>query len=397
MNNSFIPDDPIASDLDTIKRKIQDLKDSYESALLEERQGFVEEKDFLLMKLFRTQEELQQKLIENERVKRELRSSREYLQGLIVTSPLYLTICGLTVLQVEKHKDRLVLQWRVTDLYVGERHFSELRFKTVLNNGDTGLVIQRSPADDFQGPFIRWPSVFKDSDEIPFFTKSGLVNSAENMSFTSLGPTDWKTLQELVKTLIRYLSNPTKGLLHKNIRTSLLTGFLDLQRKLENWPAILRYDSISLERVVEQPPYRALEICLVNVTQGNEIWPSLTYYLASVDNASGEFGRHPRIEFQEKASNFFDSWFVESDDARGPRLEIRFSLPDDMDIPVWSKLVGLDQVRVISLISTLSLQLGELRHTDSRIFWTDWVKLSENIRRIVVNRVIESTVQRKLK
>lgn len=394
MNTHPSSNGSIDADLDHIKTKISDLKFTYKKNLCDQNVIFLEEKKFLLKQLFRTQEELQRHVIENERIKEELEGSRGYLQRLIISSPYYLTMCGLKITQ-EKHKNHQILQWSVSDLYLGERYFPALNFKTVLTDGTAGIIIQRLPSSTDQGPLVRWPNAYRDADEIAFIPAPGPIHIGENTSLASLGPSDWATLQELVVVLIRYLSNTAKNILQKKIRTQLLSGLISLQRKLQSWPAILRYDSICLERVVDQTPYRALEICLVNVSQGEKTWPSLTYYLASMDVEEKGFGRNPRIEFQEKARGFFENWFVETDDVRGRRLEIRFSLPDDMDIPVWGQLSEIDQIRVVSLISTLSLQLDELRHTDTRIEWGDWLVISENIRTIIVNRVLEARVRRK--
>lgn len=125
---------------------------------------------------------------------------------------------------------------------------------------------------------------------------------------------------------------------------------------------------------------------MTNIKFESRTIPQFNYRLSSVNSNSERFGQHPRLEFHEDAKGLFDNWFIESEDDRGPRLELRFSMPDLMDIGVWRRLSPNDQLLIAATISKLPEKISELlggRDGDSDR--SDWIHIAEMLKRTLRN------------
>jgi len=84
------------------------------------------------------------------------------------------------------------------------------------------------------------------------------------------------------------------------------------------------------------------------------------------------------------AHNPLSGWFPDIHNDFGHSLELRFALPDALDIHIWQQLPAPDQTLITALIARLPAIVNQLERTCPRIArpWEDWQRLVANIQRI---------------
>ena len=101
------------------------------------------------------------------------------------------------------------------------------------------------------------------------------------------------------------------------------------------------------------------------------------------------FGSHPKLEFpQAKGQPPLEAWFEESYDDFGAKMELRFALPDAMDIGVWQRLSDADHQFLTALVQMLPALLGSLQSAGTRLKrpLTEWTQLAGEMQRILTLR-----------
>src|SRR5690606_3202512 len=92
---------------------------------------------------------------------------------------------------------------------------------------------------------------------------------------------------------------------------------------------------------------------------------------------------------QGEGQTLLNSWFVESFDDFGDKLELRFALPEAMDLGVWHKLSTQDQDVVRKLIKILPDCLQRLQKDGCHISrpWQEWLGMAAEVQRISARHV----------
>ncbi|MBB3102461.1 hypothetical protein [Azomonas macrocytogenes] len=345
----------------------------------------------LLIQLHQTQEELEGYLLRYQAAQSQLDEQRARLQKMLKQQPDYWDFDTLEINVLESDGNQQVAQWRLTELYIGGRLISEIRFKTCLANGLASIVIQRTEGTASPAPLLRWPNGFATAEELPCIPTRGLATQGNNAILSGLSTSDWNTLQHLAKQLAGLLAQPTDGRVPKQLNApALRNGLLAFAKTLAGWPIMLRHDSIQLQETLRTQGYERLVISLSNLSLGHHHWPAFDYRLATVDIEPYPFGQNPRLEFPDgSARDVLQNWFAESDDSHGPRLELRFAQPNAMDIRVWGALSQNDQQLISALIKVLPLQLEELRQAipNASRPWQDWQTLADTLKNILASMV----------
>jgi hypothetical protein len=86
----------------------------------------------------------------------------------------------------------------------------------------------------------------------------------------------------------------------------------------------------------------------------------------------------------------FETWFEESRDDFGPKMELRFDLNKQFfDLDVWSRVSSEDRAMLISMMGSIPYMLKRMEETGIKISrpWEDWNLLAagmvEILRRII--------------
>ena len=213
---------------------------------------------------------------------------------------------------------------------------------------------------------------------------------ATNVQLTELSTSSWDRLI----ALIDYLLVITKAHLPPERKANCLSeGLARLSSRLNNWPAVFRYDRLTLLNSIETGLYQRLEAHIENMSAGMERWPSVRYNIATVESSEQTFGKNPRLEFPESAHNALSTWHPEIVDQRGSRCELRFAQPNAMDLGAWKAMSGRDQLLVVALISSFGQQVKDMRINQPAltIDSTKWIALMSNMKFILSNNISKSS------
>ncbi len=215
------------------------------------------------------------------------------------------------------------------------------------------------------------------TDESPF--------TGSNLVLSNLSSTDWTTLLSLVKKLSEQLR---MGLI-EGIEKSELNSLISIEKRLSKWPQVLRFDEIELLDSYKEGAYENISIQLTNISFGNIKRPSFSFRIGTVA-AGGMFDKHPRLEFPASSKDSLDTWYAETTDHRGERLELRYSQPGDIDVFVWQQLSNIDRYLITAIIYFLPNQLQEIGLKQKYHEQFKWINVANTIRRIHLNYVKHS-------
>ena len=150
----------------------------------------------------------------------------------------------------------------------------------------------------------------------------------------------------------------------------------------------LKYDDVQLTREQVNSNYEHLQIHLTNPRFGAMQAASWAFRLSCAAVTADQFGSQPKLEIPEQSDQFLDSWYRESENEFGPKYELRFALPNSMDVGVWQKLIPSDRQLLRALITQLPEMLAEIERRQARISrdWSDWTDLAGSMQRIVAKR-----------
>jgi hypothetical protein len=169
-----------------------------------------------------------------------------------------------------------------------------------------------------------------------------------------------------------------------------------LMADVRSLPAVFRFNETKLKRELIHPDYEHLWLEVYDATFGEKHWPKLEIRLGAANIQPGAFSRHPKIEVPriDGKTAPFASWFEESYDDFGGKLEIRFDLNKQVfDLGVWIKLSNEDQKILMSLIGTLPLVLKALEQDKTAIArpWDSWAGLVSGLIGTMRKRLDEVT------
>jgi len=264
-------------------------------------------------------------------------------------------------------------RWQITnyvDIHGNQRE--SLRFELILSDanvdsdGSGGLVGFQFVND---GSLSVWPSWLLSglpSDAslrlVPDRSQDGLQQLAHGLQ--ALSTSDWHLLKCLCDLMVTQYAALVQG---DQQMLVWLNGLKRFAKLLEGWPATIRLDSVVIKSVVQQGAYAHLGLSLSNVMTSRGVFETWDFRLATVA-ANGVFDANPRLEFGRGTSqHVFEKWFVESRNAFGDNLEVRFTKQDQLvDLPlVWNRLTDTDRQLVGQLVEQLPQILARVTQPSS--------------------------------
>ena len=137
---------------------------------------------------------------------------------------------------------------------------------------------------------------------------------------------------------------------------------------------------MQLKRELINPDYEHLWLVFTDASYGRQTWPKFEMRLGAANIQPGRFSKFPKLEFPriDGKTQPFDSWFEESWDDFGGKLELRFDLNKQLaDLGVWTKLSQQDQALLLSFIALLPAAVEQLQTNKVAIsrLWGDWAGL----------------------
>jgi len=354
-------------------------------------QAATEENEITLVQLHRVQEELETYFEEAQLAKQECKKISERLRKMQESYPDYVEH-GVIEVGVDNRK---ALNWRVRDLSLMGCEFGELSFSTVIEHGMAGFVFRKSEAASRE--FLASWSLFEGDNEItllPLATPAQVQK--RSAALLSLSTSEWERLKGLTRFLISMLQDDVawssvlvKGDL--NVR-EWAEALRTLNSDLMQFPSVPRFDEMALKNQQVNPDYEHLWLEFKNFSFGGKRVPNFEFRISCANVRPGVFGRFPKLEFPFGGSSiFFESWFEESDDDFGPKLELRFAEPDSMDLGVWEKLSVADKKLVRSLIKYLPAWIARLEVNNHRLNrpLSDWICLAESVS-LIAQKILDA-------
>jgi len=153
-------------------------------------------------------------------------------------------------------------------------------------------------------------------------------------------------------------------------------------------PVLLRYDAVKLKRELINPDYEHLWLEFKGMSLGARTWPKFEMRLGAAMVQRVGFSQFPKFEFPliDGRVKPFDSWYAESQDDHGGKLELRFSLEKNVfDTSVWSKLDDADKVLLLRLIYVMPAVLLRLEAEQAPIErpWATWVGFAKAATQVI--------------
>ncbi len=349
-----------------------------------------EEGELLLLQLYKVQQELENYVLQHEEGQKQLETAEARWQRMLKRNHNYCDYEGLELLSVQG-EGATQTRWKLKNLETTGCSLPVFEFETILDQGVAGFVFSR-PAGS-SSPLLRWPGAPASQTEltlIPVATPEFARERTE--ALRDLALSDFDLLKTLARLLLSTLENPAALKAPAEFNADQLkTGlgrFIDLIEK--HAKASLRYDHIGLKREHIDPNYESLWLSLGNAAYRDQRWPAFEFRLSCANVRPGQFGLHPKFEFAEQTGPAqLEGWFAEAHDAFGPKLELRFALPNSIDVGVWQRVSENDRKLFVALLSRLPSMLAALKATGVQLQrpWDDWTKMLKDMQRIVASRL----------
>lgn len=335
-----------------------------------------DEAELLLLQLHQVQEELEHYFLEHQKLQQDLQAWEARWQRMLQRTPGY---CDYGNLSVASGNEPTTLDWTFSDLETAGRRMAQLHCQTRVIDGHAAILLKRTP-DGQQ--LLRWPAP---ADSNAILLAPGI--EAARDSLARLATSDLLLIKNLAGTIEQSLGNSAALQLPAEVpAASLQTAFQQFAKQLGAQPATLRYDRISLKNNQTNPDYEHLWLVLDNLSFGTQQWPQFEFRLSCANVGPQRFGSHPKLELPRHTGQApLPGWFAESYDDHGAKLELRFALPDAMDIQTWTQLGNVDQHFMSALCNVLPAILNDLQASGAQISraWQDWHNLAENVQRIL--------------
>ncbi len=346
-----------------------------------------ENSELLLLELHQAHQESEQYFEQFLNKQKEFEHSQARWQRMLQRHPDYCDYETLLISSISKNSTL----WKFQNLNIAERTAVAFDFEVNITSNCTAFVFYR--LSENSPSFIRWSHTLEKQDtfEIAFY-HDGTVQKQCVDILNALATVDLQLLTSLIHLLKDSLKQSTMPNLPIDFSISALQfGVNQFSLLLNQLAPVVRYDNVVLKREQVNPDYEHLWFDLTNLSFGTQHNPNFEFRLSCANVRPNFFGSYPKLEFPEgRASQSFEQWFEESYDDFGSKLELRFALPDAMDISIWEKFSPQDQAFVADIIRLLPTILGELKQAGVKIkrSWEDWLQMASDIAQIYAMRVL---------
>jgi hypothetical protein len=347
-----------------------------------------EENELLLLQLHQVQEELEHHFLEHQKLQRENETYQGRWKRLEEREPQYLDYESILPITVDTVSAKPRLDWRATNITMAGHVAETFLFTTFLEDGMPGIEIT-----EVEG------SLAKPVRLIP----RALVkpNASEALAqYRNMSLKDWQSLSTAIKSIEQFFKSPKRA-----SRDQKLPDFFDiifwrqslspLVADFKSLPAVFRFDEVKLKREQVNPDYEHLWLEFTGALYGQRHWSNLELRFAAANVQPGGFSRHPKVEIPKinGSASPFETWFEESRDDFGPKMELRFDLNKQFfDLDVWSRVSSEDRAMLISMMGSIPYMLKTMENNGVKISrpWEDWNLLASGMVEIL-RRIITET------
>jgi len=344
-----------------------------------------EENELLLLQLHQVQEELEHHFLEHQKLQRENEMYQGRWRRLEEREPQYLDYESILPITVDTVSAKPRLDWRATNITMVGNVAEAFLFTTFLEDGMPGVEITEVAGSNAKPVRLIPRALVK-------------PNASEALAqYRNMSMRDWQSLSTAIKAIEQFFKSPKRA-----SRDQKLPDFFDiifwrqslspLVADFKSLPAVFRFDEVKLKREQVNPDYEHLWMEFNGALFGQRHWPSLELRFAAANVQPGGFSRYPKVEIPKinGSTSPFETWFEESRDDFGPKMELRFDLNRQFfDLDVWSRVSSEDRAMLISMMGSIPFMLKKMEENSIKISrpWEDWNLLAsgmvEILRRII--------------
>lgn len=348
-----------------------------------ELQDSREEADLLLRQLHKVQEELEFYYLEYRAEKKRADTIESKWEKMLNKYPYYID-CDNIICQ--NSSDNQGLFWSLENIEIFNRSIDFLQLETLL--WQDKIIFRFVEKQDKDLPLLVWNPNSKDNQNNNEFIVCPLI---VNDAIQQLATTDIILLKNLSVLFFQQLQNNKDGIIVSNPNINL---FINMFRQIPDFldnvlPKTLRFDELYIKDYEELGEYENLTFHLTNISFANKLYKNFEFRLACANIQDNQFGTDPKLEFPEEFGKIIlENWFAESEDNYGSKLELRFAIPNAMDINVWDKLSQNDKNFIYNLVNLLPNRITQLSkiNTNEKMFsrsFDDWINLANTIKNIL--------------
>lgn len=348
-----------------------------------ELQDSREEADLLLRQLHKVQEELEFYYLEYRAEKKRADTIESKWEKMLNKYPYYID-CDNIICQ--NSSDNQGLFWSLENIEIFNRSIDFLQLETLL--WQDKIIFRFVEKQDKDLPLLVWNPNSKDNQNNNEFIVCPLI---VNDAIQQLATTDIILLKNLSVLFFQQLQNNKDGIIISNPNINL---FINMFRQIPDFldnvlPKTLRFDELYIKDYEELGEYENLTFHLTNISFANKLYKNFEFRLACANIQDNQFGTDPKLEFPEEFGKIIlENWFAESEDNYGSKLELRFAIPNAMDINVWDKLSQNDKNFIYNLVNLLPNRITQLSkiNTNEKMFsrsFDDWINLANTIKNIL--------------
>jgi hypothetical protein len=304
-------------------------------------------------------------------------------------NPDYCAYESLKIIKKSKNTYQIIIK----NLFFLNNNIRMVNFQIFNENNFSGIKLSKK-VNEFN-LIKRWPPSSKANNDLivaPIGDEETSLARAETL--LCLSTTDLNFIILLYKSVRQEIINLASLDSHSNVKFQpLLLGIEQIIEFITNLPPVFRYDSVLLKNEQLNKDYEHLWFELRNVSFGDLKFDKFEFRLSSAAIAEFPFGTHSKIEFPESGDVLpLKSWFPESSDDFGQKLEVRFALPSSMDTEIWNKLSRDDQNLFVALVDRLNAILKELEENSVSLQrkFLDWHVLSNRLKSILFSNVLQA-------
>jgi septal ring factor EnvC (AmiA/AmiB activator) len=328
-------------------------------------QDSTQENELLLLQLMQAQEELVEYYEQKGEFEKLYLAYKARWERLEKRLPNYLDFGAIDIVNVDGLSDIPTITWQVKDFAQAGVALSEFSFVTTLQDGHPGL------------------GLLKDGQPQAFVPKLLNTHKDHLATFLGLGTTEFRQLTAAI-TILEHLDAGNWQGFEFPAQFDLNFWRPSIQlliAQLKTLPALLRYDEVHLKRELINPDYEHLWLEFRGLSMGATHLKKFEIRLGAALVQPHGFSHYPKFEIPliDGKTKPFDSWYAESHDHSGAKLELRFALDKNVfDVAVWSKLSEADRALLSRLIYAMPDALKRLEAQKVAIHrpWATWVNFA---------------------
>ncbi len=372
------------SSLETLQVNIQSMLEETQAQLTQQAENFnvklkdsLQENELLLTQLMQVQEELESYYLDKTKFEKLYQDIQARWLRLARRLPGYVDFGSVEIVAFDHLSDVPSITWKVKDFAQGGVFFNEFLFQTVLQDGQPGIGL----VDDVNANAI------VDSALVPKLIKP---KSKQLERFVRMGRSEFRQLVAAAAIMSQVEATAWRDLaVPKDFDPGFWRPLLKmLPSQFQVLPVLLRYDQVKLKRELVNPDYEHLWLEFKGLGLGAREIPKFEIRLAAAMVQPGGFSQFPKLEIPlvDGKTKPFESWYAESQDDHGPKLELRFSLEKKVfDARVWARLEEIDRALMLRLVYAMPDALMHLESQQVAINrpWATWISFARGAVQVI--------------